>query len=338
MSQHTSPHQIESALKQVRDQSSFIQRLLIDALGWRIPEDIEWIEDISYGWTQEELRTAELDRQIVQGQVCQVQPFAKQQPWGIFLLEFHSVEPFTPGRGMFGPLRKVLRGLVPSRRKSPHAKSWKREHLLFICTHKYEHFRFAYFKSPPDKVTAAPLAAFGWGPDIPRRTACEFNLPALKWPEEPNDGEAWVRQWAEAFDVEKVTKRFYEQYAAVFSEVEHCIKESSGINDTEELRLFTQTLFNRLMFLRFIERKGWLEFNGRRDYLAALMQAGSIGKRSVYQSRLRPLFFEGLAIEGKQESPAIGKVPFLNRGLSLREVKVCDPACGSGAYLLVLLS
>ncbi len=64
-----------------------------------------------------------------------------------------------------------------------HLATWKRENLLFICTHQYEHFRFAYFKAPQDNTRAAPLAAFGWGPDMSARTACEFNLPALVWPD-----------------------------------------------------------------------------------------------------------------------------------------------------------
>jgi len=336
----TSSPRIQQALERVRDQRSFLQGLLIDALGWEIPETAERIEDIAFGWTQEELRTADLTKHLIDGSVWQLQALRQEQPWGVFILEFKNADVFTTGRGMTGPLRKVLRGLVPSRRKDPAAKSWNREHLLFVCTHEYEHFRVAYFKSPPDRKTAAPLAAFGWGPDIPNRTACEFNLPELAWPDDPRDIDAWVSQWAGAFDVEKVTKKFYEEYAAAFEQVESQIKVASGIKDPEELRLFTQTLFNRLMFLRFIERKGWLEFNGRHDYLAALMQAGGIGKKSVYQSRLRPLFFEGLAVEGKQQSPAIGKVPFLNGGLfeeteldkKAKDVrdKALSPMLGSG--------
>lgn len=37
----------------------------------------------------------------------------------------------------------------------------------------------------------------------------------------------------------------------------------------DDLRMFTQTLFNRLMFLRFMD-KGWLSFGPRKDYLRAL--------------------------------------------------------------------
>ncbi|MEX2173923.1 MAG: DNA methyltransferase [Pirellulaceae bacterium] len=311
----TTPTRIQEALSHVRDQRSFLQALLIDALGWEVPEVAERIEDIAFGWSPEELRAAELTKHLIDGSVWQLQSLRKNQPWGIFILEFKYADAFTTGRGMAGPLRKVLRGLVPSRRKDAAAKSWRREHLLFICTHAYQHFRVAYFKSPSDKKTAAPLAAFGWGPDLPNRTACEYNLPELVWPDDPADSDAWVKHWAGAFDVERVTKKFYEEYATAFTEVEERIKHASGIKDDEDLRLFTQTLFNRLMFLRFIERKGWLEFGDRRDYLAAIMEAGGIGKRSAYQSRIRPLFFEGLAIEGRQQSPAIGRVPFLNGGL-----------------------
>jgi len=170
----TSSLRIQQALERVRDQRSFLQALLIDALGWEVPEVAERIEDIAFGWSQEELRTADLSKHLLDGSVWQLQSLRKDQPWGVFILEFKNDDAFTTGRGLAGPLRKVLRGLVPSRRKDAGAKSWRREHLLFICTHKYQHFRVAYFKSPPDKTTAAPLAAFGWGPDLPNRTACEY--------------------------------------------------------------------------------------------------------------------------------------------------------------------
>ena len=80
--------------------------------------------------------------------------------------------------------------------------------------------------------------------------------------------------------------------------------------------MFTQTLFNRLMFLRFMERKGWLTFGGRKDYLRALYAAARLSaKKSFYKGRLCPLFFEGLAVEGKQQTDAYGCVPYLNGGL-----------------------
>lgn len=72
----------------------------------------------------------------------------------------------------------------------------------------------------------------------------------------------------EAFDVEAVTRRFYRQYRDLFEQVEGAI-ESFG-DDADRKRLFTQRLFNRLMFIAFIQKKGWLRFGGDTDYLDAL--------------------------------------------------------------------
>jgi len=163
------------------------------------------------------------------------------------------------------------------------------------------------------------MASFGWGPDdvLAVRTICEFNLGSLGWPEvEPTSDREWIQAWSSAFDVEKVTERFYDDYAVVFDEVEAVIGSTQGLAG-EELRLFTQALFNRLMFLRFIERKGWLRFPGQEGtrYLAALAEAGGIGDKTLYEARLRPLFFDGLARPNQQRSSSYGAVPLLNGGL-----------------------
>ncbi len=302
---------IEQALAKVKNQASFL-RLLSDTLRW--PIDGEAVEDASYEWTEKDLRAAGLERKLVDSRIFQIANLDKNQPWGVFVIEFKNADAFVTERGMTGVLRKILRGLVPSARKDSTQPSWKREHLLFICTHNYEHYRFAYFKAPREGSKTAPLAAFGWGPDIPARTACEFNLPALEWPDDPSDAVAWVSAWAEAFSVEKVTKRFYTDYAREFETLKAKVKGAIG----EDQKMYTQTLMNRLMFLRFIERKGWLTPPGAeksKDYLRLLFEAGGYRGKSFYAGRLRKLFFEALAVEGKQEHEAIGKVPFLNGGL-----------------------
>jgi len=307
------PRRIEQAVKRVRNQKAFIQDLLIDALGWDIEERAEDVEEISFEWSAEELRADGLDKHIVDGTIRQIRPF-KGNPWGIFILEFKNPDVFATGRGMTGTLRRVLRGLVPSKKKRSSLASFGRENLLFICNHDYQHYRFAHFKTPSNDGQTAPLAAFGWGPGDPIRTLCEYNLNALEWPDSQPDAEGWIAAWSQAFDVEKVTKRFYEDYAAVFEKVEKLIAKQKEIKG-DDLRMFTQTLFNRLMFLRFMERKRWLAFGSHTDYLRALYAAGGYGKKSFYKGRLCPLFFDGLAVEGKQESEAYGCVPYLNGGL-----------------------
>ena len=77
--------------------------------------------------------------------------------------------------------------------------------------------------------------------------------------------------------------------------------------------MFAQTLFNRLMFLRFMERKAWLTF-GERGHVRAIYAAGGYGKQSFYEGRLCPLFFEGLAVEREAADQCFGCVPCLGSG------------------------
>ena len=315
---------IETALGRVTDQASFLQSFLVDALDWPVGDSIERVERISYGWSDDELRSQGLVRdQLQEGSVWQLQPFHTDQPWGIFLLEFNRPDLFGAKGNLTratGLLRKVLRGLVPSRRRDPALATWQREHLLFICTHNYEQFRFAYFKAPRDKNLAAPLAFFGWNKgDTHIRTLCEFNLPALAYSEDWNPS-VWLTHWTAAFDVEAVTKRFFAEYAEAFNRVEESVK---GVPQDEACRLYTQRLMNRLMFLYFIQRKGWLSFGGDKKYLRALFKAAADAKEDFLNDRLYWTFFAGLNTinEDRKVHANVnlkerrGEVPFLNGGL-----------------------
>lgn len=323
--------EIENAIRRVTDQTTFVRELLIDVLGWPIDKRATSIEDIAYEWSEKELRAAGLSEEVAGSRAFQI--VLPGNPWGIFIFEFKNPDVFATGRGMTGVLRKVLQGLAFKKRGSrdPRLAAFNRDNLLFICNHKYESYRFAHFKAPDSDSVTPPMASFGWGPDdlAAVRTVCEFNLRALQWPDsEPSTDSDWIKAWAGAFDVEKVTTQFYRDYAAVFAQVENSIAEITVLSG-DELRLYTQSLFNRLMFLRFIERKGWLTFPGQRgtQYLAALSSAGSIGRKSVFRARVQPLFFEGLVEEGKQRTDAYGSVPLLNGGLFERsdvDRKVAD--------------
>lgn len=139
-----------------------------------------------------------------------------------------------------------------------------------------------------------------------------------------------------AYDVKPVTKQFFSTYRSVFEGVEGAIQgfdtdskvEAVAKEEKERKRLFTQRLFNRLLFVAFIQRKGWLTFNGDGDYLNALWKdhvAQRDPQKNFYLERLATLFFAGLntahdvnVIESNGNNviqQLIGKVPYLNGGL-----------------------
>ena len=123
----------------------------------------------------------------------------------------------------------------------------------------------------------------------------------------------------EAFNVDKVTKDFFREYKRIFERAEALI---NGFTDAEERKQFVQTLFNRLMFVYFLSRKGWLKYEGETDYLSTLWDAYSdhATQNNFYNDRLTFLFFQGLNNPDSRDVRGgvdflIGDVPFLNGGL-----------------------
>lgn len=106
---------------------------------------------------------------------------------------------------------------------------------------------------------------------------------------------------------------FYERYVEAFQEAERRIGAASQFESAPRRRLFVQTLFNRLLFLRFVELQRWLEFEGRFDYLRALFAAGGVRRKSIYRSRIVPLF-RALSGTPCRQGHLVGTVPVLAGG------------------------
>ena len=301
---------------------------LQEKLDWPIPEGVE-LEEIAFPWSPEDLDLDEpTEGRIIDCQ--QLPPFPTDQlelefsesiqPWGIFFVQFKSESIYRTA------LRRVLRGLVGRRDQDPNLPVWNHNQLLFICTtDDFQRFAFAHFAST-ENWRHAVLSIFSWERgDTHVRTLCEYNLPALAFPTGgfSNDQE-WLREWQAAFDVETVTRKFFAEYQSVFEQVETAVE---GIPESEnaQRRLYTQRLFNRLMFLRFIEKKKWLTYNGDHDYLRTLFNAANENDENFLNKRLYWAFFNGLgtAADLPHDSAEIeehleerrGKVPFLNGGL-----------------------
>jgi hypothetical protein len=283
---------------------------LRDELGWPIAPDTV-ADDLTFDWSADELRMAGGQAARLQGgAVRQLRPFVLGQPWGIFLVEFANTQVYRTA------LRQILRGLVPGQRRDPSLQSWQQENLLFICaTADYERFTFAHFKG--DKVQRAKLATFGWRKGSPYlRTLIEHNLPYLAWPKDDGaNSTAWQSEWARAFDKEQVTKKFFADFNNTFRKVCNDIANRRSRWPKETVERGAQTLLNRLLFLYFIQRKGWL--NRDRQYL--VNQFRECYRRdptgvSFLKDFLQPLFVK-LSTKGPQADIPGQDLPFLNGGL-----------------------
>jgi len=120
------------------------------------------------------------------------------------------------------------------------------------------------------------------------------------------------------FDVDRVTKRFYDRFKA---EHDAFLKFLKGIPDEEMERWYASVMLNRLMFIYFMQKKGFL--NSDAQYLRnKLNESRERAKDRFYSDFLCTLFFEGFAQKESDRSATInkllGKVPFLNGGIFQR--------------------
>jgi len=133
-----------------------------------------------------------------------------------------------------------------------------------------------------------------------------------------------------AFDRDKVSKKFYERF-----KTEHQAFNSfiTGLADAAHRDWYASLMLNRLMFVYFIQRKGFLD--GNTHYLTDRLrrirdERGKNQFHSFYRVFLCRLFHEGLN-QPKQAragdlSALVGEVPYLNGGLfDFHELESANP-------------
>ncbi len=116
---------------------------------------------------------------------------------------------------------------------------------------------------------------------------------------------------------ERVTKKFYADFTKQHTAF---LKFITGIPNQGDHEWYASVMLNRLMFVYFVQKKGFLD--GDTDYLRnrlALLKAKNKGDKfySFYRAFLLRLFHEGLGAKGHKGELAklIGRVPYLNGGI-----------------------
>ena len=122
-----------------------------------------------------------------------------------------------------------------------------------------------------------------------------------------------------AFDVEKVTRRFYDRFK---KEHDAFLAFIDGIEALADREWYASLMLNRMMFIYFIQKRGFLD--GDPDYLRNRLERmqrehGKDRFQTFYRLFLLRLFYEGLgrlAIDRAPElTKLLGEVPYLNGGL-----------------------
>ena len=137
-----------------------------------------------------------------------------------------------------------------------------------------------------------------------------------------------------AFAVEKVSNDFFDHYKELFLQLVENIQEIIDrdsrikfefVNKNISAELFCKKLMGQIVFLYFIQKKGWLGVakdaywgTGDKHFMRTLFETAKNQGRNYFNDFLEPLFYEALASERKTDGyfDKLGcRIPFLNGGL-----------------------
>lgn len=189
------------------------------------------------------------------------------------------------------------------------------EHLIVFADRSQGRQIWQWVRKEPGKPTAVRTYRYEPSDHAGELLLQKLDNLAFTLEEEEQVHTGTVTGRLRTFDVERVTKRFYDRFK---TEHDHFLKFIKGIPDTQMESWYASVMINRLMFLYFIQEKGFL--NGDRDYLRNKFAQSCDRKPDAYYSEfLSPLFFQGFARKKNERSAAtnklLGEIPYLNGGL-----------------------
>lgn len=156
--------------------------------------------------------------------------------------------------------------------------------------------------------------------------------------------EITIKDLIKTFSVEKISNDFFKKYFIHFTLLEEYISDNPDAfsffksqvdnnkpnkeqqEDAEKLvRQFVKKLMGRIVFLYFLQKKGWLGVpanepwgNGEKDFVSRLFTSFT-DKNDFYNKCLAPLFFQTLNKDRKESNDIFTitntKIPYLNGGL-----------------------
>ena len=179
--------------------------------------------------------------------------------------------------------------------------------------------------------TLSPAKRFSYlvGVHEPCHTCMKRFCPLI----EDEKNQLTVDQLLDVFHVEKVSDEFFKEYKKCYLHltrslqdvVDHDIAVKTEFeNKNLVVADFTKKLLGQIVFLYFLQKKGWLGVkrdenwgSGPKDFMQQLFQKKIVPYDNFFDDILEPLFYEALARKNDYDyySRFNVRIPFLNGGL-----------------------
>ena len=229
------------------------------------------------GWDHAGTRLWEVS---VNGEHFTLRPIAQKRGVAVFLC--------APGRDGNIPPRATLLKIEKEAAKLAH------EHLLIFADAAKTALTWLWVARAPGQPTATRTHTWRQGQS---GESLRQKLEAIVWSLEAEEAITLtdvITGLRRAFDRDRVTRAFYDRFQAEHQSFSAFIQ---GLASATDQAWYASLMLNRLMFVYFIQRKGFLD--GNPNYLADRLrqvqaQAGRDRFHSFYRQFLRRLFHEGL--------------------------------------------
>lgn len=189
------------------------------------------------------------------------------------------------------------------------------------------------------ELTPAKRYSYLVGPNEPNHTCKKQFVELLS-----SDHDPLFEEIERSFGIEKVTKEFFEEYKKRFLDLKESLEkvikndavvkaEFANIAGEENLERyvveFSKKLLGQIVFLYFLQKKGWLGVRkddsgrfkdwgtGPKDFMKRLFNREYCSYNNFFNDVLEPLFYNTLAIKRNDDfsDKFDCKIPFLNGGL-----------------------
>jgi hypothetical protein len=180
-----------------------------------------------------------------------------------------------------------------------------------------------------EEFTPARRYSFLVGTNEASHTAQSRLVPIL----EDDVRSPTLTQLEDAFNIETVTKEFFDKYRQLFVRLKEALdvvaRKHRDVRLAFEARNvdtvdFAKKLLGQIVFLYFLQRKGWFGVkrkqpwgSGSRQFVRELFEHRHAPYKNFFNDILEPLFYEALRLEhpGDYYSRLDCRIPFLNGGL-----------------------
>ena len=211
---------------------------------------------------------------------------------------------------------------------SPYPADWR--FSLVKMEYKFDEGKLGKIKIK-EEFTPAKRWSFLVGKNENSHTAQSRLAPIV----EDDQANPTLKQLEDAFNIEKVTKEFFEKYRDLFLRTKDALDEL--VKNDEKLREdfeekfvntadFAKKLLGQIVFLYFLQKKGWFGVEqgknwgtGSKGFMRDLFERKIIPYKNFFNDVLEHLFYDALARDRSDIdhfNPHFNcKIPFLNGGL-----------------------